>query len=154
MHPILTRKISPGCLIHRWGAHLRARLCSFVDTFAETGALFLFEKLPSGFTLSCLGEGNRHHDPFKLFSDTHFLSSSYLQVFYPVFCPALCPEYSSTTVPRQGKSVYNVDIIALSSYFMVLDKTYIMLHIVTMACHDIILFIDINILLTVAPGEK
>jgi hypothetical protein len=57
-------------------------------------------------------------------------------------------------VPRQGKSVYNVDIIALSSYFMVLDKTYIMLHIVTMACHDIILFIDINILLTVAPGEK
>ena len=37
---------------------------------------------------------------------------------------------------------------------MALDKTYIMLHIVTMTCHDIILSIYINMLPVVAPGEK
>ena len=37
---------------------------------------------------------------------------------------------------------------------MALDKTYIMLHIVTMTCHDIILLIYINALPVVAPGEK
>ena len=37
---------------------------------------------------------------------------------------------------------------------MALDKTYIMLHIVTITCHDIILFIYISMLITVAQREK
>jgi hypothetical protein len=36
----------------------------------------LFQNLSGRFMLPRLSEGNGHHHPFKLFSDTHFLFSS------------------------------------------------------------------------------
>jgi hypothetical protein len=53
-----------------------------------------------------------------------------------------------------GKNVYRIDIISLLSDFVVLPKTYIMLHIVTVACPYTILFYYLSMLLAVAPGEK
>jgi hypothetical protein len=45
-------------------------------------------------------------------------------------------------------------MIGLSSDCMVFDKTYIMLHIVTITCHYIILFIYISMLVSVARDGK
>ena len=39
-------------------------------------------------------------------------------------------------------------------YLVVLSKKYEVLHIVTITCHDTILFIYISMLMAVAPGRK
>lgn len=110
----------------------------------------LVQDLSSRFMLSRLSERDCHHHPFKLFSDTHFLSSSYLRVFWA----ALCPESRSITVPEQKEGIYTIDIIEISRYFVALSKNYKVLHIVTAVCHDIILYIYISILADVASGGK
>jgi hypothetical protein len=49
----------------------------------------LFQDLSSCLMLSRLGKRDCHHHPFKLFSDAHFLSSSYCQLFICYFVLAL-----------------------------------------------------------------